>query len=116
MKYLLRLRTLGQHPEIEIDQDRFFCLKRSKVVLDEALAFEEKYEMVIYNYLDLEKEVADVSLSSMVRSIHGYAGFFDARLSLNVRLVNLLTWVRVYTDQLAGHLSACLPFPLIENN
>jgi hypothetical protein len=38
-----------------------------------------------------------------------YAEFFDARLALNRRLVNLLTSARLYLDQLPQPVAACAP-------
>jgi len=110
MKYILRIGALGKFPEIDINSDRFLRLKSSRAILTEALAVEEKYEIVISNYLDLEKELINVSVSEMVRGCLEYADFFDVRLALNIRLVNLLTSVRLYKDHLVcHHLPACLP-------
>ncbi len=109
MEYFLRLGTGGDPPILSIDSQEFSCLKASKAILTEALAIEEEYEMVVSNYIDLEKESLNVSISYMVRNYRGYIDSFDARLVLNRRLMNLLTSVRLYTDQLTGHCSVCLP-------
>jgi len=109
MEYFLILSTLGECPTLTIDSDRFLLLKASKRILAEALAVEEEYEMVIYNYIDLEKESINVSISHMVRNYRGYVDSFDVRLALNRRFMNLLTSVRLYTDQLTAHCIACLP-------
>lgn len=109
MKYILKIGSQSKFPEIEIDKDRFLNLKLSREVLGEALAIEEKYEILIYNYLDLEKESLRVSVTQMVRDNVGYVDLFDIRLALDIRLINLMTSVRLYTDQLSSHLSNCLP-------
>ncbi|OMG67432.1 hypothetical protein AUR61_003685 [Stutzerimonas balearica] len=108
-QYFLKIAALGQYPKIEIDQARFELLKAARPVLTHALAIEEKYEIIISNYLELEREAANASVSDMVRNQMGYKDFFDVRMSLNTRLVNLLTAVRLYTDQLIGHICACFP-------
>jgi len=107
MEYFLK--PLGQSPIITIDSKRFALLKKSKHILSEALAMEEEYEMVISNYIDLEKESINVSVSNMVRNYRGHVDFFEARLALNRRFMNLLTSVRLYHDQLTAHCIACLP-------
>jgi len=95
---------------LEIDQARFEELKASRPILTHALAIEEKYEIIISNFLELEKESTNASISEMVRNHIEYRDFFDVRLALNIRLVNLLTAVRLYTDQLSSHICACIPF------
>ena len=109
MEYFLRLCTMGDPPTLSIDSQRFIQLKTSKSILREALALEEEYEIVISNYIDLEKESVNVSISHMVRGYGSYVDSFDIRIALNRRLMNLLTSVRLYADQLASHCSACLP-------
>jgi len=109
MEYFLRLGTLGECPTVTIDSERFSLLKSSRHILSEALAIEEEYEMVISNYIDLEKESISVSISYMTRNYRGYVDSFDARLALNRRFMNLLTSVRLYTDKLVSHCVACSP-------
>ncbi len=108
-KYFLKIAALGQFPELEIDQSRFDELKSSRSILSHALAIEEKYSIVISNFLELEREAINVSIYEMVQSPIEYNDFFSIRLALNTRLVNLLTSVRLYIDQLSGHIDACLP-------
>ena len=105
----MKIDAIGKFPEIEIDEKRFLDLKLSRSILTEALAIEEKYEILISNYLELEKESLNASVSEMVRDNIEYSDFFDLRLALNIRLVNLLTSVRLYTNQLSSHTSKCVP-------
>lgn len=109
MEYFLRLGTLGACPTLTIDSERFSLLQSSRHILSEALAIEEEYEMVISNYVDLEKESMSMAIYHMARNYRGYVGAFDVRLALNRRFMNLLTSVRLYTDKLSYHCVACLP-------
>lgn len=109
IRHFLRIAALGQFPELEIDQARFEELKASRPILNHALAIEEKYEIIISNFLELERDATNASVSEMVRNHIEYKDFFDVRLALNIRLVNLLTAVRLYTDQLSSHICACIP-------
>lgn len=108
-KYILRIGALGRFPELEIELERYELLKAARPVLSHALAIEEKYEIIISNFLNLEREATNVSISDMVRNPLKYKDLFDVRLSLNIRLVNLLTSVRLYTDQLSSHICSCVP-------
>ena len=105
----MRLSTPTDCPTLTIDSQRFLLLKASRDILAESLEVEEEYEMMISNYIDLEKESLNISISYMVRNCLGYVDSFDARLALNRRLMNLLTSVRLYIDRLAAHCCACLP-------
>lgn len=106
-KFILGIAALGQFPELEIDQTRFEEIKASRKILLHALAIEEKYEIIISNFLELERDAVNVSVSEMVRNHIKHKDFFDIRMVLNIRLVNLLTAVRLYTDQLSGHICSC---------
>lgn len=109
MEYFLKLSIFKDTPIFLIDRERFLNLKLAKEILNEALEFEEEYEMVVINYMDLEKESINVSVTQMIRNYRNYIDFFDARLTLNIRLMNLLTSARLYIDQLNNHCVACLP-------
>ena len=94
---------------MEIERARFEKLKASRPVLTHALAIEEKYSIIITNFLELEREATNASITEMVQSHNEYKDFFNIRLALNTCLVNLLTSVRLYVDQLSSHICACLP-------
>lgn len=109
MKYLLRKAVLDAVPEVEISAHDFANLKAARSVLSNAFAIEEKYEIVISNFLDLEKQLLDVAATNAVRDTLSYAEFFETRSVLNIRLVNLLTATRLYLDQLPQHIGDCVP-------
>lgn len=109
MKYLLRGIVAGKVSEIEIAAGEYAEFKKARNILSNALAIEEKYEIVITNYLDFEKQILDTTTDSMVRGHLDYSDFFKVRLGLNVRLINLLTAVRLYVDQLSQNVQECVP-------
>jgi len=76
--------------------------------LSNALEIEEKYEIVISNYLDFEQEIMNATIKYMIREHLDYSDFFQVRLGLNIKLVNLLTAVRLYVDQLNQNVTGCL--------
>ena len=57
MRYVLSIHALGKYPEVELDKSKYESLKKSRKVLSDALAMEEKYEILISNYLELEEEI-----------------------------------------------------------
>ena len=106
MKYLLRKLVSGRVPEIDITETQYSEYKNAVHILSNCLAIEEKYEIVISNYVNFEKQILDVTAAYMVREHIDYSDFFQVRLGLNILLVNLLTAARLYVDQLPHKISA----------
>ncbi|MEI2612194.1 MAG: hypothetical protein V9G20_26450 [Candidatus Promineifilaceae bacterium] len=109
MKYTLRKAVAGDVPEIEITEEDYLTYQQVRKVLSNCLAIEEKYEILISNYLEFEKQIVNRIVSNMIRNEHGYSDLFTIRLQLNVCLVNLLTSARLYVDQLQQHVAVCMP-------
>jgi len=109
MKYLLRKVVLGKVPEIEITAEEYAEFETARNILLNALAIEEKYEIVIRSYIDFERQILDTITIHMVRMTLGYIDFFEERLGLNIRLLNLLTACRLYVDQLNQNVRECIP-------
>lgn len=107
MKYILRKAVINPVPELEISEHNFNELKLARRVLSNACEIEQKYEIVISNFLDLEKELLHVTLNSTVRRINTYNEFSETFSVLNIRLVNLLTAVRLYLDHIPQHIKNC---------
>lgn len=109
MKYVLRKSDLNDVPEIEISKETYAAYKEYRSILVNCLAIEENYEILISNYLDLEKQILDATTVRMLRGYLGYSDFFAVQLALNIRLVNLLTSSRLYVDHLPQHVRECIP-------
>lgn len=104
MNYTLKVLVLAKTPDIAIDKPRFESLKRARNALTEAFAIEEKYELLLSNLLELQDEQLSIASRYMLRGNVEYSDFFEMRLSLNRRIVNLLTSTRLYIDHLGGHV------------
>lgn len=109
MKYLLRKEVLCSSTFIELSADEYAALREARTTLTNAFAIEEKYEIVVSNFLDLEKEMLSAAADAMVRRTTDYSEFFEIRSALNIRMVNLLSSTRLYLDQLPQHINLCLP-------
>ncbi|CAH7440518.1 conserved hypothetical protein [Vibrio chagasii] len=107
MRYRIQTLAMGTFPEIEIDQEKFESLQKSRDILNAAMAIEEKYELLISNYLELEKDVLSVTAEYMIRPSRDYSEFFDIRSVFNRRIVNLLTSTKLYIDQIQQHVKVC---------
>jgi len=109
MRYIIHKAVLEPTPEVEISPDEYSLLGRARGVLSAALAIEEKYEILIGNYLGLETRLLQIAATNAVRRTLSYSGFFDTRSALNIDLVNLLTAARLYLDQLPQDIAECVP-------
>jgi hypothetical protein len=107
MKYILR-KSISGVPEIEISESKYIELQKYRNILSNALEIEEKYEIVISNYLSFEQEIMNATIKYMIREHLDYSDFFQVRLGLNIKLVNLLTAVRLYVDQLNQNVTECI--------
>lgn len=96
-------------PEIEITAKEYAVFENARNVLTNALAIEQKYEIVITNYLALEKEILDATAVAMVRESLDYSDVFEVQQRLNICLANLLTAARLYVDSLSQNVRECVP-------
>lgn len=109
MKYILRLLVLGGVPEIEIDESEFCALLAAQSTLRAVLSVEELYEFVVANYLAVESQLINTSVTDTVRATLTYSEIFSVRSALNLSVVNLLTSTRMYLDQLPKNIADSLP-------
>lgn len=103
--YFLRKLTFGDLPYLEIEEDVFNRLKSAKCVLLAAHSIEEKYDVVLENYIHLEQEIANVCVQRMVRRSGDYSESYQTVRDLNVRISNLLSATKMYVDHLKADLS-----------
>jgi hypothetical protein len=101
--YLVRL-VLGSKKSVPLSKERYASIREAKQGVLQCLYIEEKFDLVVENYLELEKALIDSVVRGMIlrdRKKHR----FDLERSLyNRRLINLLTTARTYTDQTTQHL------------
>jgi len=108
-KFILTINTLEKHPCLTISEEQFEQIKLHKKTLQAALAIEEKYELLMCNYKEYERDVLEASLDHMLTFSMEYSKFLDERIRFNRRLVNILTASKMYMDQMERHLRDCLP-------
>lgn len=109
MEYLIQVWAIGRAAPKKICKDKFMALKNAKRALNNAIAIEEKYEILCQNYLELEKEVMSCATDYMVEGWPSYDSVGHKRLLLNRRVANLLTTARLYVDHAIQNAKKCLP-------
>ncbi len=105
MEYGLVRLVLGSNKFVPISKEDYDSIREAKRGLLQCVFIEEKFDLVVENYLELEKTIMASVVRHMVQSERGKHRFDLERSLYNRRLVNLLTTARTYVDQATQHLS-----------
>lgn len=109
----LEQRVLDPHAVVEITNEEFDTLVISRNVLIDALAFEQRFELLLGNYLDFEVGATRLSLETIAGvDYRTYLPGAKALLEANRLLMNLMTAARMYIDQVKQDFKN---FPLDES-
>ena len=100
MKYFLAKMTLGCKARKEIPEDHFAQIRRHKSNLIRALEIEERFHILLSNYVEFEEEVVGRSIEHNLYAKRVPHQMDDDRIALNRRITNLLSSCRLYLDQL----------------
>ena len=96
---------LGAAP-IRIDKSRYEQVKTAKSSCLFALEIEEKFALLLDNYYEFECELLRLAEASLIWPHRDHQHSMQERLTLDRRLVNLLTACRLYLDQTDHGLSS----------
>lgn len=99
-KYILEQRVLDPHLQLEIDEDRFKALDRARAVLSDARAFEQGYELLLNNFIQMELAFTEIGLRSTIEFDHRYPTLAETLREANRHVVNVLTAMKGYVDQI----------------
>jgi hypothetical protein len=105
MDYGLARLLLGSPKFVAITEDEYTDIRRRREILREALFIEEKFDLVVDNYLEFETDLLDSAAREMVRGVSSWTAFQGERNQMNRRIVNLLSSCRLYLDHTHHHLS-----------
>ena len=105
MEYGLARLVLGSPKFVLIAEEEYIDIRRRRDLLLEALFIEEKFDLVIDNYLEFETDLLDAVARAMVRGVANWTAFQTERNQVNRRIVNLLSSCRLYLDHTRHHLS-----------
>jgi hypothetical protein len=104
MRYVITKSVINFSRVIEISEQDFLIIKAARSRLAEYLYIEEKFDLVVENYLEFETELLTSSVRHMLPRDQDYKWFQNHRTRLNRRIVNLLTACKFYLDQSTHHL------------
>lgn len=108
----LEQRIINPHAVVEITNVEFNALVASRKILTDALGFEQRFELLLGNYLDFEVGATRLSLESVAgMDYRSYLPGAKALLEGNRLLMNVMTASRTYVDQVKQDFKGVAPEP-----
>jgi len=98
---------------VSIDANHYAALCAARATFVDAGAFEQRYEILLGNYLALEQFCAEWSLRRKIEMDYRYETGARIILEANRHVMNLLSAARAYADHVVrdfGHLGLSPPF------
>jgi hypothetical protein len=101
------LECLSREPRraITLSKEEFDEIRRAKKLTLQLLSFEDKFDILLGNFLEFEQELLRLSTRRMLSPMIRYSEGQDLRHLLNRRLINLLSSARLYVDQTKHEIS-----------
>lgn len=106
MKYKIKTRYQCTSYEEEISKEKYEILKSSKYKILETISIEEKFDIVLENYKEVEKLLFSIALQTKMYQEVDDDHRLDQSRELSRLISNLLSSTKLYFDHLMGHLSA----------
>ncbi|WP_411378802.1 hypothetical protein [Pseudomonas sp. MPB26] len=97
-KYFLGTSLHEASPKLEISEEEYTGLVNARQTLTAALNIEETYDLVLGNFLDLEKEVLLLTLNKIVDHRFDYKKAYDVLSSINRKFTNFVLSAKNYTE------------------
>ena len=104
MPYVLTSVLLGRQPELDLTKAEFDAIVEAKRGLFASLWVEEKFGLLLENYVDFKKTLLEQSLREAVFREHQHSAFQDRLYETARHLANFLSSCRSYLDQAHGDL------------
>lgn len=108
-RHYLKIAALGRYPELEISESEYKSITHARETLTAALDVEEKYDLVLGNFLDLEKELLNLTIEKVIDHRFDYDRAYTITNSINRRIVNFILSGKNYTELIASKASKCTP-------
>ena len=103
--FVIAVPTLGPMDFIDISEKDFVDIRRANKFIFFGIDIEEKLDLLVENYADLESEILDMAVQYSIRPGTVIDLLEDSRHRVNRRLANFLTAVTLYKDQVKHSLN-----------
>jgi hypothetical protein len=108
MEYGLTRKVLGRSDFIPISKDEYDSIRRARAGIFESLFLEEKYDLIVENYLEFETTMQEITTRAMIRSGLRYHTSHLERVLTDRKIANLLSAARLYVDHAKQHVHRIL--------
>jgi len=107
MQYVVRRMTIdGGADYIVVSRAQFEDAKCARKGLLDALSIEEKFDILIENYFEFERDLLEITLRNTLFHEKDWSSFQSEIHLIDRRIINLLTTSRLYLDQLNHQVSS----------
>jgi len=110
-KFILEQRVLSSHVQMSIDEQRYNALANARYVLSDSLAFEQGYELLLGNFIEMEMAFTEIGLRATLEMDHRYPKVAGTMREANRHVINVLTAMRSYVDQVPQLFKALVLSP-----
>ncbi len=107
MDFYLRRAVLDASIKLEISQQQYEEIKNARHILSVAFSFEETYDLLVGNFIELESSALGMAAKSMMQIPRQYVEMFELNAEMNRRAINFLTTAKMFVDQLLQRVGAC---------
>ncbi len=104
--YLLEQKILAPRRQLAITESEFLALKEARSLLSEAHEFEQRYELLIGNFIELEISLTELCLRWTIQPQYEYHDSAWIIQEANRHVGNLLTAAKGYIDQVKQDFAA----------
>lgn len=98
--------VLGRSEVVSLTEVEYEQLLVARRGLLDLLSVEEKYDLLLRNFVSLERAIHEITLTRMVYSKSSWSDFIESMQAVNLEVMNLLSMCRTYIDHMPQHLSA----------
>lgn len=107
MDFYLQPALLAAPPPMEISEAEYLSLLDARKVLNAAFSFEENFDLLVGNYIEIENSALSLTTATMARQLCEYDEMFELTSEMNRRAVNFLCTARLFVDQIRQRIRAC---------
>lgn len=104
MRYGITQLVMSSPGFVEITEQEYQAIKLARHHLFETLYLEQKFDLVMENYIEYETEMLSSSTRFMVFGFQDHPFLQNVNVLISRRIINLLSGIRLYLDQSTHHL------------
>lgn len=98
-EYILEQRVLSPHVRMNIGEQRYNVLANARSMLSDAFTFEQAYELMLGNFIEMEMAFTEISLRATLELDFRHTTLAEIMRESNRHVINVLTAMKGYTDQ-----------------